>query len=69
MIRQTPQRDSAVNVIPIFRRFRFKGLDLPNRIVVAPMTRKVSPCGIPDAQVAEYHQRRAEGCRGQPAPV
>jgi 2,4-dienoyl-CoA reductase-like NADH-dependent reductase (Old Yellow Enzyme family) len=36
-------------------------LDLPNRIVMAPMTRNMSPGGVPDAAVAAYYRRRAEG--------
>ncbi|WP_340268476.1 NADH:flavin oxidoreductase [Sphingobium mellinum] len=36
-------------------------LDLPNRIVMAPMTRSFSPRGIPGQNVADYYRRRAEG--------
>lgn len=46
---------------PLFRRFRFKKLDLPNRIVMAPMTRGQSPGGVPNDRVARYYRRRAEG--------
>ncbi|MFD7459004.1 MULTISPECIES: NADH:flavin oxidoreductase [unclassified Streptomyces] len=35
------------------------GLTLPNRIVMAPMTRQFSPGGIPGADVASYYSRRA----------
>ncbi|MFE6285652.1 NADH:flavin oxidoreductase [Streptomyces sp. NPDC057877] len=35
------------------------GLSLANRIVMAPMTRKFSPGGVPGADVASYYSRRA----------
>ncbi|MET0517445.1 MAG: NADH:flavin oxidoreductase [Burkholderiaceae bacterium] len=46
---------------PLFQPFQLKTLDLPNRIVMAPMTRRFSPGGIPDAAVARYYSRRAQG--------
>ncbi len=36
-------------------------LTLPNRIVMAPMTRRKSPGGVPGANVADYYARRACG--------
>jgi 2,4-dienoyl-CoA reductase-like NADH-dependent reductase (Old Yellow Enzyme family) len=45
----------------LFTPFSFKGLTLPNRIVMAPMTRSMSPGGVPGADVAAYYRRRAEG--------
>lgn len=45
----------------LFQPFTIKGLTLPNRIVMAPMTRSFSPGGIPTQQVADYYRRRAEG--------
>src|SRR5690348_14341151 len=45
----------------LFEPFRLKGLTLPNRIVMAPMTRSKSPGGIPGPEVAAYYRRRAEG--------
>ena len=39
-------------------------LTLPNRIVMAPMTRQRSPGGIPGPDVAAYYRRRAEGGTG-----
>lgn len=45
----------------LFRPFRIKSLDLPNRIVMAPMTRTFAPEGIPGAANATYYRRRAEG--------
>lgn len=45
----------------LFQPFESPKLSLPNRIVMAPMTRRFSPGGVPDEQVARYYQRRAEG--------
>lgn len=44
---------------PLFKPFAFKGLNLRNRIVMAPMTRSFSPGGVATAEVAEYYRRRA----------
>ncbi|MEE9347112.1 MAG: NADH:flavin oxidoreductase [Robiginitomaculum sp.] len=44
---------------PLFKPFSCKGLDLPNRIVMAPMTRSQSPDGVPTDAVAGYYARRA----------
>ncbi|MBI3678409.1 MAG: NADH:flavin oxidoreductase [Proteobacteria bacterium] len=48
----------------LFAPFRLKQLSLPNRIVMAPMTRSHSPGQIPNAEVAAYYRRRAEGGTG-----
>ncbi|MCL6353744.1 NADH:flavin oxidoreductase [Pectobacterium polaris] len=45
----------------LFRPFTLKGLTLPNRIVMAPMTRGMAENGIPGPAQAEYYCRRAEG--------
>jgi 2,4-dienoyl-CoA reductase-like NADH-dependent reductase (Old Yellow Enzyme family) len=45
----------------LFQPFACKSLHLPNRIVMAPMTRLFSPDGIPTQAVADYYRRRAEG--------
>ena len=45
----------------LFRPFQLKGITLPNRIVMAPMTRSFSPGGIPGDNVAEYYRKRAAG--------
>lgn len=37
------------------------GLPLSSHFVMAPMTRKRSPGGVPTREVAEYYRRRAEG--------
>ena len=47
----------------LFDPFEGGGLSLPNRIVMAPMTRYFSPGGEPGPDVAAYYRRRAElGC-------
>lgn len=43
----------------LFSPFTLKSLSLPNRVVMAPMTRNFSPGGVPDANVAAYYERRA----------
>ncbi len=55
---QTPV---APAVAPLFTPFKLNGLTLPNRIVMAPMTRSHSPDGVPGDDVAAYYRRRAEG--------
>jgi 2,4-dienoyl-CoA reductase-like NADH-dependent reductase (Old Yellow Enzyme family) len=48
-----------VSVDPLFAPFKVRNLTLPNRIVMAPMTRSKSPGGVPGADVAGYYARRA----------
>ena len=43
----------------LFSPFKLKSLTLPNRIVMAPMTRSFSPGGVPTPEVAAYYRRRA----------
>ena len=43
----------------LYQPFEFKGLKLPNRVVMAPMTRSQSPGGVPTDDVAAYYARRA----------
>ncbi len=45
----------------LFKPFKLGKLSIPNRIVMAPMTRGFSPEGIPGQNVADYYRRRAEG--------
>lgn len=52
------------SVDPLFKPFTFNGLTLPNRIVMAPMTRSKSPRAVPGADVAAYYRRRAENETG-----
>ncbi len=49
-----------MNTDILFQPFRIKNLTLPNRIVMAPMTRAFSPDGVPGENVAAYYRRRAE---------
>lgn len=44
----------------LFRPFTLKGLELKNRIVMAPMTRSMAPEGLPGRPQADYYARRAE---------
>ena len=44
----------------LFTPFTFKGLTLPNRVVMAPMTRSFSPGGVATPEVASYYRRRAQ---------
>ncbi len=44
----------------LFTPFSVRGLTIPNRIVMAPMTRGFSPEGVPGDNVAAYYKRRAE---------
>ena len=48
----------------LFRPFTLKSLNLPNRIVMAPMTRSKSPEQIPNDSVAAYYKARALGGTG-----
>ncbi|MFS0725380.1 NADH:flavin oxidoreductase [Paenibacillus sp. 1P07SE] len=50
----------TASVQPLFTPFTAGPLHLPNRIVMAPMTRAFSPEGIPGSNVADYYRRRAE---------
>jgi len=53
-----------MSVDSLFRPFQVKTLKLPNRVVMAPMTRSFSPQGVPTPQVAAYYRRRAEAAVG-----
>ncbi|MFG6117856.1 NADH:flavin oxidoreductase [Thalassobacillus sp. B23F22_16] len=45
---------------PLFEPFTSDKLNLPNRTVMAPMTRGFSPGNVPNEEVAAYYRRRAE---------
>ncbi|MDO9640710.1 MAG: NADH:flavin oxidoreductase [Pseudotabrizicola sp.] len=45
----------------LFRPFTLKGMTLPNRIVMAPMTRAMAKDGIPAAAQSDYYRKRAIG--------
>lgn len=44
---------------PLFSAFQYKGLQLKNRFVMAPMTRAFATDGIPNENIAKYYSRRA----------
>jgi 2,4-dienoyl-CoA reductase-like NADH-dependent reductase (Old Yellow Enzyme family) len=48
-----------MNAQSLFTPFTCKTLNLKNRIVMPPMTRRRSPNGIPNQAVADYYSRRA----------
>jgi 2,4-dienoyl-CoA reductase-like NADH-dependent reductase (Old Yellow Enzyme family) len=48
----------------LFRPLTLGQLELRNRIVMAPMTRNMSPGNVPNEQVVEYYRRRAAGGTG-----
>ena len=51
----------APNADTLFRPLEIGPLSLPNRIVMAPMTRNMAPEGIPGPANAEYYRKRTEG--------
>ncbi|MBE1442764.1 NADH:flavin oxidoreductase [Paenibacillus sp. OAS669] len=51
---------NSQSIQALFKPFTFGNNKLANRIVMAPMTRKFSPNGIPGSDVADYYRRRAE---------
>lgn len=50
-----------MNLETLFRPFAIKGMELPNRIVMAPMTRNMAPNGIAGPAQVEYYRKRAAG--------
>lgn len=48
----------------LFSPLEVGSLQVPNRIVMSPMTRQYSPGGVPGADVAAYYTRRAVGGTG-----
>lgn len=49
----------SATAAPLFGPFTVGSLELENRIVMAPMTRELSPEGVPGPEVAAYYARRA----------
>ena len=45
----------------LFSAYNMNGLNLRNRVVMAPMTRNLSPNGIPKEYAPTYYARRAQG--------
>jgi 2,4-dienoyl-CoA reductase-like NADH-dependent reductase (Old Yellow Enzyme family) len=56
-----PEQISGVDVSGLFKPLVVGQRTLKNRIVMAPMTRAMSPGGVPGADVAEYYRQRAAG--------
>ena len=50
---------SAAAAAPLFEPFRLGPLELPSRVVMAPMTRSFCPNGVPGDDVVAYYRRRA----------
>lgn len=46
---------------PLFTPFAVGGMELPNRVVMAPMGQGKAPGGMPDPGYADYFARRAQG--------
>ncbi|MEW1774168.1 NADH:flavin oxidoreductase [Streptomyces sp. NPDC086777] len=53
----TPPASRAAEILA--RPIALNGLTVPNRIVMAPMTRQFSPGGVPGEDVVSYYARRA----------
>lgn len=49
------------NTQSLFKPFKLGGLELANRVVMAPMTRTFSPGNVPNDLVVDYYRRRAAG--------
>ena len=45
----------------LFSPYSLGNLELKNRVVMAPMTRSMSPGNVPNDEVVEYYRRRASG--------
>lgn len=50
-----------MSIDALLKPFSSPRLTLKNRIIMAPMTRRFSPGGVPGAEVVEYYRRRAAG--------
>lgn len=50
-----------MNTNSLFSPFQLGTLTIPNRIVMAPMTRSASPGNVPNENVVEYYRKRAAG--------
>ncbi len=55
---------STIDIAPLFKPLTVRGLTIPNRIVMAPMTRSFCPDGVPGQEIAGYYRRRAEAGTG-----
>lgn len=50
-----------VSIDPLLQPIKIRGLELPNRVMMSPVVRRVDPDGVPGEQLAQYYRRRAEG--------
>lgn len=50
-----------MSIDALFKPFELKTIKSKNRVVMAPMTRTMSPNGIPTDDVATYYEKRAKG--------
>jgi len=51
--------ERRMSATALFTPFQLGSLELPTRVVMAPMTRTFCPGGVPHAKVVEYYRRRA----------
>ncbi len=54
----------GLDTSPLFEPLDVGSARIPNRIAMAPMTRTMSPGGVPDDKVVAYYRRRAAGGTG-----
>lgn len=52
---------SSSRIEALLKPLEIRGTELPNRVIMSPMTRGASPNGVPSADVAAYYRRRVEG--------
>ncbi len=60
-MQDSPSHLCLRDIETLFRPFHYRKLDLPTRLVMAPMTRGFAPGGIPTPEMAQYYERRARG--------
>lgn len=58
---QSEPTQTTASVDALFQPYKFGRVMLPNRVVMAPMTRSQSPGKVPTDTVVEYYRRRAAG--------
>ncbi len=58
---QSSESNTTASVDVLFQPYKFGRVTLPNRVVMAPMTRSQSPGKVPTDTVVEYYRRRAAG--------
>lgn len=51
-------------IAPLLQPLTIRGMTIPNRLVMAPMTRSFCPDNLPGDDVVGYYQRRGEGGTG-----